>query len=174
MEILKPVDLSCIPDISGSIDRISKQWMLLSAGQEGALGTMTASWGAGGFLWNRPMLTIYVRPERHTYGFIEREDVFTASFFSEEYRKQLTFCGRHSGRDVDKVSTCGFTVETSPLGGVYFSQADLVLVCQKRYRMPMPIEEMRGIDPAGFYGKERGNPHVMYIGEIMEVFKKEG
>jgi len=53
----------------------------ITAGTPDQLGTMTASWGGLGVLWHRPIATIFVRPERHTYGFVETDDRFSIAFF---------------------------------------------------------------------------------------------
>ena len=89
---------------------IGEQWMLVTAGTAERCNTMTASWGGLGVLWGKPVATVYIRPQRYTLEFVEREDCFTLSFFGEEYRKALALCGSKSGRDVDKVKECGFTV----------------------------------------------------------------
>lgn len=89
---------------------IGEQWMLVTAGTVERCNTMTASWGGLGVLWGKPVATVYIRPQRYTLEFVEREDCFTLSFFGEEYRKALALCGSKSGRDVDKVKECGFTV----------------------------------------------------------------
>ena len=61
-------------------ERISKQWMLITAGPEKNCNTMTASWGGLGILWGKPVSTIYIRPQRYTREFVEREDYYTLSF----------------------------------------------------------------------------------------------
>ena len=109
---------------------IGDQWMLLTAGTGEKCNTMTASWGGLGVLWGKPVATVYIRPQRYTLEFVEREEKFTLAFFGEEYRKALALCGSKSGRDIDKVKESGFTVETAD-GAPYFAQADLVLVCRK-------------------------------------------
>ena len=68
-------------------DKIGKEWFLLTSGDENGFNTMTASWGQMGVLWNRNVFTCYIRPNRYTYGFIEENETFTASFLSEDYRK---------------------------------------------------------------------------------------
>ena len=50
------------------------RWTLITAGTESAYNTMTASWGGLGVLWHRPVATIYVRPQRYTYEFLEQSD----------------------------------------------------------------------------------------------------
>ena len=124
---------------------IGDQWMLLTAGTREKCNTMTASWGGLGVLWGKPVATVYIRPQRYTLEFVEREEWFTLAFFGEEYRKALALCGSKSGRDIDKVKECGFTVETAD-GAPYFAQADLVLVCKKAYWQDM--------DPAHFLDGE--------------------
>lgn len=149
---------------------IGDQWMLITAGTGEACNTMTASWGGLGVLWNAPVATCYVRPQRYTKEFMDREEYFTLSFFGEAYRKALGVCGSKSGRDVDKVKECGFTVKTAECGAPYFEEAELVIVCRKRFA--------QDFDPANIPGdvKEKQYPnedyHTMYIGEIVEVLSK--
>lgn len=117
-----------------------------------------------------PAATCYIRPQRYTKEFIDREAYFTLCFFGEEHRKALSLCGSMSGRDIDKVKECGFTVRTAQCGAPYFEQAELVLVCRKRFAQPM--------DPALIPEdvKERWYPekdyHTLYIGEIVEAYQK--
>ena len=71
---------------------------------------------------------------------------------------------------MDKVKECGFTVKTAPCGAPYFEEAELVLVCRKRFA--------QDIDPACIPEdvKEQNYPaqdyHTIYIGEIVEVLQK--
>ena len=55
-----------------SFDLIGKEWMLVTAGNKEKFNTMTASWGGIGWLWNKPVAFIFIRPERYTHDFIER------------------------------------------------------------------------------------------------------
>ena len=149
---------------------IGDKWMLITAGTGEQCNTMTASWGGLGVIWGAPATTCYIRPQRYTKEFVDREEYFTLAFFGEEWRKALSLCGSKSGRDVDKVKECGFTVKTAACGAPYFEQADLVLVCRKRFAQEM--------DPANIPQdvKEKWYPnqdyHTMYIGEIVEVLQK--
>ena len=43
---------------------IGSQWMLVTAGNPAHFNTMTASWGGLGFLWNRPVAFVFIRPQR--------------------------------------------------------------------------------------------------------------
>ena len=148
---------------------IGDKWMLITAGSADDCNTMTASWGGLGILWNKPMAIAYVRPQRYTKKFMDEQEYFTLSFYPDSYRKQLALCGTKSGRDMDKVKECGFTVAAGEGNAPYFEEAELVFVCRKRMVMPM--------DPAAMPEdvKEKhytGDYHDMYWGEIVEVLQK--
>ncbi|MBQ6947370.1 MAG: flavin reductase family protein, partial [Clostridia bacterium] len=55
-------------------DRIGKDWMLITAGTAENCNTMTASYGGFGILFSKTVAHIYVRPQRHTYSFIENAE----------------------------------------------------------------------------------------------------
>ena len=148
---------------------IGDQWMLITAGTKERCNAMTASWGGLGVLWGAPMATAYIRPQRYTKQFVDENEYFTLSFFSENYRPQLNLCGTKSGRDMDKVKECGFTVAEGAGNAPYFEQAELVLVCRKRMAMPMDEAAM----PADVKDKwYKGDYHTTYWGEIVEALKK--
>ena len=148
---------------------IGDRWMLITAGTPDHCNTMTASWGGVGILWGVPMATCYVRPQRYTNQFMKEGEYFTLSFFDEKYRPQLNLCGTKSGRDVDKVKECGFTVAAAAGGAPYFEQAELVLVCRKRMEMPMdPAAVPEDVKEKSYHD----DFHDIYWGEIVEVLKK--
>lgn len=155
---------------------IAKEWMLVTAGNEArGYNTMTASWGHLGSMWGHggglPTAVIYLRPQRYTKEFVDREELFTLSIFPEEYKKDLGYLGRTSGRDGDKVSATGLTPVFEG-DYTYFAQAKLVLVCRKLYQGTLKEE--------GFHDKSiltdhypNRDLHEMYIGEIVKVLTAE-
>lgn len=150
-------------------ESIGSQWMLITAGNETACNTMTASWGGLGIMWNKPSAFVFVRPSRYTYEFTEREETFSLCFFEETYRKALQFCGTQSGRNTDKIAHAGLTVryeEKTP----YFEEADTVLICRKRYTQA--LEPSCFVDSALKKHYVDGDYHTMYIGEIIAALKK--
>lgn len=163
---LRKIDLNEIT--CNPMEKIGKEWMLITAGKQGSYNTMTASWGNLGCLWGKPTSLIYVRPQRYTKQFVDREDYYTLTFFPEEYKKALSYLGSHSGRDEDKVAKVGLT----PVFGeksVWFEEASLVLVCRKLYRAP--IQEGCFLDKDVM---EKCYPtrdfHDLYVGEIVEAY----
>ena len=158
---------------------IGQEWMLITAGnEENGYNTMTAAWGHLGSIWHMPgqkdpMATAvaYVRPQRYTKEFVDREDLFTLTFFDENWKKQLGYLGSVSGRDEDKIKKAGLTPVFED-GTIWFEEAKLVLVCRKLYQ-----QELR---PEGFTDQEvleknypKRDMHTMYIGEIQKVLVKE-
>ena len=88
---MKKIDVKSLQDNVFSL--IGDRWMLITAGTAERCNTMTASWGGLGVLWGAPAATIYLRPQRYTKEFVDREEYFTLAFFGEEQRKALTLCG---------------------------------------------------------------------------------
>ncbi len=153
------------------IDRIGKDWMLISATDGKAENTMTASWGCCGFLWNRPIAVCFVRPQRFTCPIMESSDHFSLAFFDETHRDALRYCGSHSGRNGDKFSAAGLTVSHSAQGVPYPAEATCVLICKKLYVQTM--EEDCFVEPSLLSNYAAGDFHRVFIGEITEVLCKK-
>ncbi|WP_315074245.1 flavin reductase [uncultured Clostridium sp.] len=149
---------------------IGNEWLLITAGNENKFNTMTASWGSLGVFWGKNSATIYVRESRYTKEFIDSNDTFTLSFFSEDYKKALGICGSLSGRDVNKVEKANLTPvfdEISP----YFKEAKMTMICKKMYHTDI---ELANFDEPKF--NETMYPdkdyHTIYIAEILKVLVK--
>lgn len=154
------------------IELIGDQWMLVTAGSLDDFNTMTASWGAMGELWNKPVAFIFVRPQRYTFEYTEREELFTLSFFDPPYRPALTLCGNTSGRDTDKVAKTGLQPYATDKGSVAFREAKMVLECRKLYAQPLEKECFtEGKIAEKLYAD--GDFHVMYVAEIINAWVKE-
>lgn len=123
-----------IKDLSDNFfEAISKEWMLVTAGDKDKFNTMTANWGGIGWLWNKPVAFVFIRPERYTHEFVEQSDRLTLSFLGEENKKIHAVCGSKSGRDIDKVKATGLVPVFTEQGSVLFEQSRLSLECKKLY-----------------------------------------
>ncbi len=149
---------------------IGDEWMLVTVQKsDGSFNCMTASWGGFGVLWNKNVCFVFIRPSRYTYEFSEAAGCMTLSFFGEEYRSVLNFCGAKSGRDVDKVKECGLSAESD---GKYvsFGEARMTVYVKKLYAAP--FEEKYFTDKAvRVVAGEKSNLHTMYICEIEKIEK---
>lgn len=155
---------------------ISDNWLLLTAGtQDRGYNTMTCSWGHIGSIWGHgkgmPTAVVYVRPQRYTKEFMDREELYTLSFYPEGYKKQLAYLGSHSGRDEDKVAKTGLTPAYGD-GYTYFAEAKLVLVCRKIYQAPLKEEYFVDKSVVADHYPEK-DFHDLYIGEIVKVLTSE-
>ena len=167
---MKEIDVTTL---EGSIiDTFGKEWMLVTAGNKESFNTMTASWGGIGWLWNRPVAFVFVRPERYTHQFIEASDYLTLAFLGEENKNIHAICGKKSGRDTDKIKETGLKPIETPNGSITFEQARLTLEGKKLFKQS--FDEASFIDKSlleRWYG-EHGNLHDLYIVDITHALVK--
>jgi flavin reductase (DIM6/NTAB) family NADH-FMN oxidoreductase RutF len=151
-------------------DLFNRQWLLLASGDFAArkFNCMTIAWGSMGTMWNRPFVQVVVRPQRHTYLFMEAYDSFTLSAFRPALRPALQLLGSKSGRDGDKLAEAGLTPQSSTLvDAPSFVESDLAIECRKLYA--------QDLDPKGFNlpalndNYATGDYHRIYFGEIVAV-----
>ena len=149
-----------------AFSQFDQKWALLTAGTKDNFNTMTISWGGMGTLWSRPVVTVYVKPIRYTYEFMEKNDYFTVSFFPEEYKGALGILGTKSGRDCDKVALSGLTpVEVKD--SMSFREAAITVVCKKIYHQDLDVSQVPEDAKEHYYKHEAA--HRMYIGEVVEI-----
>ncbi len=150
-------------------DCFNKGWALVTAGTADSYNTMTVSWGGMGTLWAKPVATVYIRPQRHTFGFMESNEYFTVSFYPEEYRADLALLGRKSGRDGDKVAETRLTPVAVGDKAMSFKEAKVTLLCRKLYSQDIDGDRMDAAVRARVYPE--ADFHRMYIGEVVEMIE---
>ena len=150
-----------------------KKAALLTAGTIDDFNTMTIGWATEGVIWGQNVMIVYVRPSRHTYNYMEKNNYFTVSFYDDEYKKALGYLGTKSGRDTDKVKDVGFTKKEIG-AGVTFKEAKLSVLCKLLYKQDMnelnfPTEVLDR-----YYKTIDGydDVHRLYIGQIIEIEEK--
>ena len=82
--------------------------MVSCADAEGNSDIITVAW-AGTICSDPPMLSISVRPERHSYGIIRASGEFVVNLTTRRLQRACDWCGVRSGRDYDKWEECGLT-----------------------------------------------------------------
>lgn len=162
---ITPEELTCNP-----FKMIGKDWLLITAEKGNKQNTMTASWGGVGINWGKPVVYIFIRPQRYTKEFVDASDTFSLSVLPESFRKQLSYLGTVSGRDEDKIKKAGLTV-THEGATPFFEEADTVFICKKLYSQELKPECFidKECDEKWFANKDY---HIMYVAEILEVLKK--
>lgn len=151
---------------------IASDWMLVTAGTKEKFNTMTANWGGMGYLWNRNVVFVFVRPERYTYEFMERSEGFTLTFFDDQYRDALNLCGSRSGRECDKVAETGLTPFFTDSGYPAFAEARIVIECHKLYATQLTREAFTDHDPLNTHYRTKNGLHKIYIAEISKCWTR--
>lgn len=134
---------------------------------------MAIGWGNIGYMWGKPVLTIMVRYSRNTYDLLENADEFTVSLPKKnELKKELLYCGRYSGREVDKFKECPLT----PLDGKnvvtpVIKECALHFECKTIYRQVMEPGLLAHDIQKKCY--KNHDYHRFYIGEIVASYRTE-
>ncbi|MDR3345765.1 MAG: flavin reductase [Campylobacteraceae bacterium] len=161
-----------VADFEGSpIEKISRDWALITAGSAEDYNTMTASWGGIGYLWERSVAIVFIRPTRRTYEFAQNSARFTLTFFDKSFKSRVhKVCGNKSGRDIDKAKEAEITPIYFGEDIVSFEEAREIIVCKKIYFEDFKPSNFidKGIDD--FYPSK--DYHRIYIGEIEKFYKK--
>lgn len=123
-------------------------------GADGEENILTVGW-AGTINTNPPMLSISVRPERHSYELIRSSKEFVVNLTTKDMAWATDYCGVVSGRDVDKFAKCGFN-----------KQKANVVSC------PMIAESPVNIECRVTEEKKLGS-HSMFIAKVVAVHADE-
>ena len=127
--------------------------VLVSTGAEGKDTIMTAAW-CFPLSMDPPMFGVSMTRKKFTYELIQKSKKFAINIPGEELKKETLFCGRNSGRDVNKFEK--LTKEEGKTG------TPLVKECLSSIECEL-VDEL-----------ETGD-HVMIIGKAVNVVKrKEG
>jgi flavin reductase (DIM6/NTAB) family NADH-FMN oxidoreductase RutF len=111
---------------------------------------ITVAW-TGTICTNPAMLSISVRPERHSHTIISEEKEFTVNLTTTDMARATDWCGVKSGRDFDKWKETGLT----PVRGVknscfYVGESPLAIECRVKDVI-------------------RLGSHDMFIAEVLDV-----
>ena len=152
------------------------QWFhdaeLLAAGNREKSNAMTIGWGGIGTLWGRTALTVYVAEKRYTKEFLDKSEYFTVMTFDVENSKVLNYMGTKSGRDGDKAQALGLHTAYTANGTPYYTEASMVIECKIMYAAPFDPQYFKSDVPKNMYSNFPAGIHSMYIGEVINAWKK--
>ncbi|MBQ7396483.1 MAG: flavin reductase family protein [Lentisphaeria bacterium] len=98
---------------------------------------ITVAW-AGTVCSDPAMLGIAIRPERHSYGIIEKCGEFTVNLPSRRLAKTVDYCGVVSGRDVDKIKKCSLHVfPGKSVSAPVIEECPITLECKLQNTIPL-------------------------------------
>lgn len=168
MSGFKEIKLSEIPFTPFDIK--NKEWMLITAAKaDGTVNTMTASWGGFGVMWNKEIVWVVIRPQRYTKEFVDNSESFSLSFLGEGSKKILSYLGKASGRDEDKIRKSELTV-VNDNGIPYFEEAHTVIFAKKLYSQPLTEDSF--IDKSIIPQWYENDFHILYMAEITKIVSK--
>ncbi|MFZ4563469.1 MAG: flavin reductase family protein [Bacteroidales bacterium] len=153
-----------------TLDKLDGNGILLVAGDPP--NPMTIGWGTVGHIWHKQIMTVMVRPVRHTFSLMESVKDFSVCVLPDEYLNQLNICGSKSGRDVNKIEICNFTIERC-------TTADSFLIAESTIHFECRIVHKHLLDPSTLDPAivKRYYPlkdfHMVYYGEILGIYRKK-
>lgn len=150
---------------------ILSQAAFLTTHYKGKTNVMVTAWGSLGYMWKLPVLVAMVRKSRYSYHFLMKSHEFTASVPYSDCRREIEICGSQSGRNIDKIATCGFRLHSGEkiatpvldIPGMHFE-------CKVIYNRLMSAERL---DPAInelWYDRVQGDYHAFFIAQVVDSY----
>lgn len=125
--------------------------VMVACRENGKNNIVTVAW-AGTVCTNPPMLSISLRPERYSYGMIERTGEFTVNLTTKALARACDYCGVKSGRDVDKFMETGLTaLEAAHVQAPIIGESPVNLECKVREIIKLGSHDMFLADIAGVH-----------------------
>ena len=152
-----------------SIEMLGQGGLLLMTGTKG--NPMTIGWGTIGQIWGRPIFIVLVRPSRYSFGLLEDLPEFAVNVPTPDIKKWVALCGSKSGRDMDKISECGFTlVDGRDIKIPSISECTVHYECRVIHKSNVINADLDPEIVSGSY--PAGDLHRVYYGEILGVYRK--
>lgn len=147
---------------------------------------ITVAW-AGTVCTNPPMVSISVRPQRHSYAMLEESQAFVINLTTEDMCFATDFCGVRSGKDVDKFEQMKLTkTEAVKIQAPMIEESPVNIECkvkkiEKLGSHHMFLAEVVAVhadeaymDENGRFDLNRANPMIYSHGEYFGLGKKLG
>jgi flavin reductase (DIM6/NTAB) family NADH-FMN oxidoreductase RutF len=103
-----------------------------------------------------PLLAFAIRPQRYSYELLQENPAFVVNVMTYERAVEVLFCGRCSGRDVDKFATANLTPVPAQMVDVpAIAEAIAHVECKVAAEYP-------------------AGDHILVVGEVMAAAAIEG
>ena len=160
--------------------------MVSVADSAGNNNIITVAW-AGTICSNPPMVSISVRPERHSYGMIKETGEFVINLTTKDLTFATDYCGVKSGRDVDKFKEMNLTaLPANIVKAPLIAESPVSLECKVTQIIPLGSHDMflaevvavhvddKYMDETGKFHLEQAEPIVYSHGAYLETSKLLG
>ncbi|MCR5773205.1 MAG: flavin reductase [Butyrivibrio sp.] len=168
MHVFQPISINDV--MEGPFTFSPDHKMLISSGSKDKVNATTASWASVGFLWDKHVITIYLREERYTRELLESSEYFSLSFLDlVEFKRELKFMGMVSGRDEDKIKGARLTINhDEDTQAPFIDEASNVIICRKLVTQKLEPESYNDKSILDEH-YQKGGYHIMFIGEIEKI-----
>ena len=158
--------------IAHTTEKLSNGGIFLTVGGD-VPNTMTIGWGSLGFCWAKPVFTVVVRPQRHTFEILKATKAFTVSVPTiNALKAELSFAGTKSGADVDKFNGHGLTAAAAQAVA-----APIVAECGLHFECAVRLMQDMTPDRMDMEVLNRAYPardmHTMFFGEIIACYSTD-
>lgn len=147
---------------------------------------ITIAW-AGTICSNPAMISISIRPQRHSYKLIKESGEFVVNLTTKELAYATDWCGVKSGRDYDKFKEMKLTPETSSVvKAPSIKESPVSIECKVKQIIPLGTHDMfiaevvavqadeKYLDETGRFDLQKANPICYSHGHYYELGKEIG
>jgi flavin reductase (DIM6/NTAB) family NADH-FMN oxidoreductase RutF len=128
-QLFKQISPEKICDNFNIFTLVGNDFYAITAGKKEHYNSMIGSGGGFGLLFKKPTTWCLLRQDRYTLEMIQKEQTYTLSYFPNEYKEQMLFFGRKSGRDTEKMKEVELTSVQTPSGDMSYKEARLIIEC---------------------------------------------
>lgn len=128
--------------------------MVSVADAQGNANIITIGW-VGTINTNPPMVSISVRPERHSWHMLKESGEFVINLTTKDLVYAADYCGVKSGREVDKFAACGLTAVSG-------QEVKAPLIAESPVNIECRVTEVKSL-----------GSHDMFLAEVVAVHADE-
>lgn len=163
-------EIDIFSEFNFTMEQLKSSGLLLVSGEKG--NPMTIGWASFGIIWKKPELTVLVRPSRYSHSLLEELDYFSVNVPSKALRSKVMICGMHSGKDIDKIKECKFTLMKGiKIPVPYIKECSFHYECRIIHKNKVIKDTLAESIISSFYSS--GDFHTIYFSEILGAYKEE-
>lgn len=143
----------------------------LVAHNEGKTNIMTIGWATLGVVWYKNIITVFVRPSRYTYNFMEKIKNFSVCVPKPDvFSEALSICGSISGKEVDKIKKADLSILNGKTNGVKIIEgSSVVYECSTVHKNDINSNTLEPSVMERYYSSS--DFHKVYYGEVLNAYK---
>ena len=115
------------------------------------------------------MATVYIHKTRYSKHIFDKAMYYSICFMDNDYKNQLGYFGRVSGRNENKMEKCEMTVIENDVAP-YFEESSVVILCKMMGKSDFDKDN---VDENVFEWYQNEGVHSQYYGEIIKVLVKD-